>query len=91
MELALILGWALTVCAFLLFVHKQEERDAAERGRTDASHAEDRRVLLNRLQAPQMAAYEASGEPSEEPLYVPFEDDDAHEAYEKQRKAGEAV
>lgn len=49
---------------------------------------EERRTLLNRIQAPQLAAYEASGEPSEEPLYVPYDDDAAHDKYVEERLAG---
>jgi hypothetical protein len=53
--------------------------------------ADERRTLLNRIQAPQVAAYEATGEPSDVPLYVPFEDDDAHADYVEARRAGEVI
>jgi len=48
----------------------------------------ERRELLNRIQAPETAAYQAAGEPSEEPLYVPFDDDSAHDQYVEQRANG---
>jgi hypothetical protein len=55
------------------------------------SWAEERRTLLNRIQAPQVAAYEATGEPSDVPLYVPYDDDDAHADYVEARRAGEVI
>jgi hypothetical protein len=88
-EFALVIGWALSWIGFLWFCDRKEGQMAAERERVDAAHAEERRKLLNRLMAPETAAYEATGEPSEEPLYVPFEDDVAHEEYVERRMAGE--
>lgn len=63
----------------LIEAHRQERE----------SWADERRVLLNRIQAPQVAAYEATGEPSDEPLYVPYDDDAAYADYVEARMAGE--
>lgn len=53
-------------------------------------YTHDRRVngLLDRIQAPEMVIAQRSPEPSEELLYVPFEDD---EAYEEARRNGEVT
>lgn len=47
--------------------------------------------LLNRIQAPELVAAQAAPPPSDSPLYVPFEDDAAHDEYIEQRSAGEVV
>lgn len=66
--------------------------------RQEAQYAQERRdwaaervSLLNRIQAPEIARYESQEEPSEEPLYVPFDDDGAHDDYIERRLAGEVV
>lgn len=53
-------------------------------------HTHDRRVngLLDRIQFPQTVEAERGPELSDEPLYVPFEDE---EAYEEARRNGEVT
>lgn len=53
-------------------------------------YTHDRRVneLLDRIQFPQTVEAERGPEPSDELLYVPFEDD---EAYEEAHKNGEVT
>ncbi|MGH2761387.1 MAG: hypothetical protein ACRDLD_02205 [Thermoleophilaceae bacterium] len=55
------------------------------------SFSAERRKLLNRIQAPQAAAYESDVEPSGELLHLPVDDDDAYEAYAERQRAGEVV
>lgn len=64
------------------------EAERARFAEERAAWQEERRSLLNRIQAPEVAAYEASGEPSEEPLYVPYDDDEAHNDYVRERLTG---
>lgn len=53
-------------------------------------YVHDRRVngLLDRIQFPEQVKAERAPEPSDEPLYVPFEDE---EAYEQARENGEVT
>lgn len=63
------------------------ERFAAER----SEWADERRRLLNRIQSPQTAAYEAKEEPSGEVLHVPYDDDAEWDEYMEARAAGEVA
>lgn len=78
----------IAVAAFVLFhkqanVHIQAIRDLNE------AHAAERAELLTRIQAPELAPTLAATEPSDELLYVPYDDDTAHNEYMEQRASGE--
>ena len=73
------------IIEMLLRSHAEERRMWA--GEKD-SWAQERVSLLNRLQSPALAAYEATGEPSEVPLYVGPDDDEAHDGYIEDRENG---
>lgn len=64
-----------------------ERREA--RIREDAWRLE-RTGLLNRIQAPEVAPILAQEDmpPAEEPLYVPFDDDNAHDEYMERLASG---
>lgn len=64
----------------------ERQQHASER----EAWATERVSLLNRLQAPEIAAYEATGEPSDVPLYVP-ETDAGWNAYVEERSEGKAL
>lgn len=50
--------------------------------------ATERRELLNRIQSPQLAAFQSAGEPTSEPKYVPHDDDQEWADYIEARAEG---
>lgn len=74
-----------------MFGRKVIEALIASHEREREAWRSERRALLNRIQAPERAAYEEIGEPSDHKLYVGPDDDKAFEDYELARKNGEAV
>jgi hypothetical protein len=73
------------ILGFLLW---QEKRDRSlERKERDLKEI----GLLNRIQAPEVARFEPTADLSDEPLYLPFDDDAAHDRYVEQRATGEVV
>ena len=72
------------ILGFLLWQERTHRAEAEKAWRLE------RVGLLNRIQAPQAAAYEPT-EASEEPLYVPFDNDAAHEEYVERRSNGELI
>jgi hypothetical protein len=67
MSLALVVALLIVVVAFLIVIDRKDRR-----------HDIERQVLLNRIQAPDVAVAQTFGiEPSSEPLYVPVDDDKA--------------
>lgn len=79
MELLLV---PILILAYLLY-DERRKREAAE-GEWRAERSE----LLTRIQAPQMAPTLTAPEPSETPLYIPFDDQDAYDEYVRDRAAG---
>ena len=78
----------IAVAAFVLF-HKQADAHIQAIRDLNAAHAAERAELLTRIQAPELAPTLTPTEPSDEPLYVPFDDDEAYTEYAKSRAAGE--
>jgi hypothetical protein len=75
----------ICVLSFLLYWEKRDR--AAER----LEHKAERISLLNRIQDPQVEVARSAPDPSDEPVYVPFEDDRAHDTYIDQRANGEVI
>lgn len=48
----------------------------------------ERSELLARIQAPEVATQYLDAEPSDEPLYIPYDNDAAHDQYVEDRAAG---
>lgn len=81
MEILLLVPTA--ILGFLLWWEKRDRREERQ------EHKLERIGLLNRIQAPEIEIARTAPEPSGEPLYVPFGDDEAHEKYLEQRDNGE--
>lgn len=79
--LAVIAVGAIAALAYSLYTGTQREREWAA----------ERRLLLIRIQTPELAPTLAAPEPSGEKLYVAPGDDEGHAEYMEQRSAGEAV
>ena len=80
----------IAVAAFWLF-HRQEQAHLQAILTLTAEFKAERSELLTRIQAPELAPTLAAAEPSDELLYVPFDDDAAHEDYLERRAAGEVT
>ena len=72
------------ILGFLLWQEKTHRAEAEKAWRLE------RVGLLNRIQAPQAAAYEPT-EASEEPAYIPFDSDAAWDDYMERRASGELI
>lgn len=68
-ELLVSLPWAV-LCGGLLYALVRVIRDSAT----------ERAQLLQRIQAPDQAVIEHAAQPSDRPLYVPWDDDEAFHA-----------
>lgn len=75
MEALYLIPTCLTV---FLLIREQRRHDEEKR-----AWRLERVGLLTRIQAPELAATLAAPEPSDEPLYVPFDDDAAHDEWVK--------
>lgn len=68
---------------------KAQEAERASWAAERAEWQKERVSLLNRIQKPEVAAYQPSEPPSDELLYIPIDDDEAHAEYMEQVRAGE--
>jgi hypothetical protein len=75
----------IPICVFGFLLYAQGRSHAAELERRDKR--ED--TLLNRIQAPEVAIAQSAPDPSPEALYLPMDDDAAHDAYVESRSNGE--
>jgi hypothetical protein len=91
MEALYLISTVIVAVGAFVALDRQAKRAQAAIDILQAEHVAERRELLTRIQAPELAPTLVAEEPSDEPLYIPEGDFAAHDAYIDRRAGGEVV